>query len=98
MKKADKPSEYFVGAILRAYDKEAQSGCAVTCSCMWDHIVIECLRERGAFETMFDWDTSTAQNKNRIGTIAECIRRGHVPGLCLAHDNRGWEYVTTEDL
>jgi len=93
MKKSDKPSQRFIGVILRAYDKEAQNGCAVTCSGMWDHIVMECLHSgRGAFDIMFDWDTSQAQNKNRIGTIAECIRRGHVPGLELAQD-RGREYV-----
>ena len=97
MKKNDKPSQYFVGAILRGYDQEAKNGCAVTCSGIWDHIVMECMRQRGAFETMFEWDTSKARNINRIGTIAECIRRGHVPRLQLAQDNRGWEYVERID-
>ena len=96
MKKNDKPSQHFVGAILRAYDKEAETGCAVTCSGMWDHIAWECMRSgQGAFDTMFGWDTSTAapDRERRIGTIAECIRRGYVPGLELAQDRRGWEYV-----
>ena len=82
MKKNDKPSEYFLGAILRGYDAEAKKNGKVTCSGIWDHVVIECLREH-AFITMFEWDTSKAKNINRIGTIQECIRRGYVPGLRL---------------
>ena len=92
MKKSDKPSEYFIGAILRGYDREAQDG-EVTCSGIWDHIVMECWQRRDGFLVMFDWDTSTAQNKNRIGTIAECIRRGHVPGLRLDYNDKGREVV-----
>ena len=82
MKKNDKPSEYFLGAILRGYDAEAKKNGKVTCSGIWDHVVIECLREH-AFITMFEWDTSKAKNINRIGTIQECIKRGYVPTLRL---------------
>ncbi len=96
MKKSDKPSEYFIGAILRGYDREAQDG-EVTCSGIWDHIVMECLQRRDGFLVMFDWDTSTAQNKNRIRTIAECIRRGHVPTLSLAQNARGRDIVVKEE-
>ena len=86
MKKGDKPSEYFMGAILRGYDAEAKISKPVTCSGIWDHVVMECLRRQGGFEIMFEWDTSKAQSINRIGTIQECIKRGHVPGLRLRAD------------
>ena len=92
MKKSDKPSQYFIGAILRGYDREAQNG-EVTCSGIWDHIVMECLQRRDGFLVMFDWDTSKAKAKNRIGTIAETIRRKCVPGLRLAKNERGREIV-----
>lgn len=78
MKKSDKPSEYFVGTILRAYDKADKP---VTCSELWNHMVMECLRTHNGFKTMFEWDTSKAKSKNRVHTIGECIERGHVPGL-----------------
>ena len=90
MKKTDKPSEYFVGAILRGFDKaEAERDGPVTCSAIWDYVVMECLRRHDGFKTMFAWDTSTAQNKNRIGDIMECIERGHVPGLRLRLEPMG---------
>lgn len=95
MKKIDTPSQRFVGAILRGYDKEAKSG-EVTCSGIWDQVVMECFGRSGAFQAMFEWDTSKAQTKNRIGTIAECIRRGHVPGLRLSYDDKRQEVVVTE--
>jgi hypothetical protein len=88
-----RPSEYFLGAILRAYDKEAVKGSEVTCSALWDHIVIECLQGHDRFKTMFAWDKSKAKSKNRIGTIAETIRRGHVPDLALETNGRGREVV-----
>ena len=91
MKKSDKPSEYFVGAILRGYDREAQGG-EVTCSGIWDHIVMECLQGHD-FATIFEWDTSKAKAKNRIGTIATCIERGFVPGLRLDYNDKGREVV-----
>jgi len=88
MKKSDRPSELFVSAILRGYEKAVQDGKPVTCSAIWDYVVMECLRYRGGFEAMFAWDTSTAQHKNRIGTIAECIERGYVPGLRLSSEGK----------
>lgn len=82
MKKSDKPSQYFIGAILRGFDKAEVKDKPVTCSMIWDYVVMECLRAHD-FNTMFAWDTSKAQNKNRIRDIMECIERGHVPGLRL---------------
>ena len=96
MKKSDKPSQYFIGAILRGFDAETEKNGEVTCAGIWDHIVMECMRRQGGFEIMFEWDTSTAQSKNRIGTIAECIRRGHVPTLSLAKNERGREVVVRQ--
>jgi hypothetical protein len=88
MKKSDKPSEYFVGAILRGFDRaEAERDGPVTCSQIWDYVVMECLHKQD-FETMFTWDTSKAKNKNRIRDIMETIRRGLVPGLRLVVDDR----------
>ena len=88
MKKTDKPSAYFVGAILRSFDKaEAERDGPVTCSQIWDYVVMECLHG-GDFKTMFAWDTSTARNKNRIRDIMECIERGHVPRLRLIENGR----------
>ena len=97
MKKTDKPSQYFMGVILRGFAAETEKNGEVTCAGIWDHIVMECLQRRDGFLVMFDWDTSTAQNKNRIGTIAECIRRGHVPTLSLAQNARGRDIVVKEE-
>ena len=94
MLKNARPSEYFLGAILRAYDLSDGKGKPVTCSHLWNFIVMECLRSKDGFRTMFAWDASKAQNINRIHTIAETIRRGHVPGLVLRQDERGGEFVT----
>ena len=92
MLKNARPSEHFIGAILRAYDKAVQKGKPVTCSHLWDHVVMECLQRGGGFRTMFAWDESKAKNINRIGTITETIRRGHVPGLEL-HIVQGRQFV-----
>lgn len=83
MKKDDRPSEHFVGAMLRAFDKAEAQGGTVTCSKMWDYVVMECFRISGGFKIMFAWDTSKAQSINRIGTIEQCISRGYVPGLAV---------------
>jgi len=95
MKKTDKPSQHFLGAILRGYDAEAKKAGEVTCAGIWDHVVMECMRER-SFNTIFEWDTSKVQNINRIGTIAECIRRGHVPTLSLGKNDKGREVVVKQ--
>jgi len=97
MKKTDRPSQHFMGDILRGYDAESKKNGEVTCAGLWEHVVMECMHSgQGAFEFMFEWDTSTAQKKNRIGTIAECIRRGHVPTLSLAENERGREVVVRQ--
>lgn len=82
MKKSDVPSELFVGAIKRAFQKaELNDDVPVTCSKLWDYVVMECLQKYNGFILMFEWDTSKAKSKNRIRTIEECIKRGHVPRL-----------------
>jgi len=81
MLKRDKPSEYFIGAILRGYDAEVAAENDPTPADIWNRIVIECIH-RGDFKTMFRWDTSKGES-NRVRDIAECIERGFVPGLRL---------------
>jgi len=94
MLKNAKPSQPFLGAILRAYDRAIKErGGEVACSSLWDYVVMECFFAPGGFVTMFAWDESKAKNKNRIHTIAETIRRGHVPGLRLGENERGREIV-----
>ena len=85
MKKSDRPSELFVSAILRGYEKAVQDGKPVTCSAIWDYVVMECLRSSGGFRTMFSWDRR--KKVNRIGDIMEVIGAGLVPGLCLEQQN-----------
>jgi len=87
-----KPSEYFLGAILRGYDKEKATGSEVTCSAIWNHVCRECIQRPGAFLTMFEWDTRKGK-QNRISTIADCIRAGLVPGLKLEVNEKGYERV-----
>lgn len=92
--RGDKPSDYFLGAILRGYDKEAAAGREVTPSAIWGHICMECITgQRGSFMAMFAWDTSKARNINRIGTIRDTIAAGHVPGLRLGTNAKGREVV-----
>jgi len=93
MLKDAQPSDYFLGAILRAYDKASEEGGDVSCSKLWDYVCMECFHTPGGFVTMFQWDESKAKNINRIGTIAETIRRGHVPGLILSENDKGREIV-----
>ena len=94
MKKSDRPSELFVGAIRRAYSKaKAARDIEPTPSALWDRVVMQCLQSPGGFKTMFEWDTSRAKNINRIGTIMECLERGYVPGLVLTEDERGQKVV-----
>lgn len=89
MKKSDRPSELFIGAIRRAYDRAVDKrGMYPTSSSLWDFIVMECWQTPGGFITMFEWDTSKAKNINRIGTIMECLERGYVPGLKLDEGGR----------
>jgi len=92
MLKGDKPSEYFLGAILRAYDtaRRHKPEESPSPSALWDYICMEALRRgTGGFEILFTWDHSRAKDKNRIGTIIEVIEAGYVPGLKLARGKRG---------
>ncbi len=87
------PSDLFLGAILRGFDKEEYNG-KVTCSGIWDQICMRCIRTPQGFVKMFEWDTSRgAANRNRIGTIADCIKGGMVPGLELYKNEKGCEFV-----
>ncbi len=87
-----RPSDLFLGAILRGFDKEERSGKPVTCSGIWDQVCMECLRQTGGFLAMFEWDKRKA-SQNRIGTIADCIKGGMVPGLELYKNEKGREFV-----
>ncbi len=89
------PSELFVGAILRAFDKAAASGRPVEVNRIWDGICGECISGgQGSFSRMFEWDRSQVKGGvNRIGTIAETIAGGFVPGLALGRDAKGREVV-----
>ena len=59
----------------------------MTCSALWDRIVVECMSVPGGFSAMFAWDTRSGI-RNRIGTIQECIGARLVPGLRLTADAR----------
>jgi hypothetical protein len=89
-----KPSEYFLGAILRGYDAEAERG-EVTASGIWNRVVMECLGRRDGFDTMFQWDTRehAGSHRNRIADIAEAIQQGYVPGLRLEKNGKRREIV-----
>ncbi len=92
-----KPSEYFLGAILRGFDAEssAHPGRPVTASGIWDRICMECAPRLGAFEAMFAWD-SRKGSVNRIGTIQETVAAGLVPGLVAGVDARGRPIVVAK--
>jgi hypothetical protein len=91
----NRPSELFLGAVCRGYDKTVKKHGRVSCSDIWNEIVAECLHMgQGGFSRMFNWDkTAGKAGVNRIRTIAECIAGGFVPGLALAKDGRGREIV-----
>jgi len=74
-----KPSEHYLGAILRAYDKASEEDGDVTASKLWDYIVTECLHTPHGFDTMFYWDSR--KSVNRVGDILEVIQAGLAPGL-----------------
>ena len=86
----DRPSEYYLGAILRAFDRakekhfQAVPG-PITPSELWDNVVMECLRSQGGFRMMFEWDRRN--NVNRVGDILEVIEAGLVPGLRIERQN-----------
>ncbi len=90
-----KPSDLFLGAILRGYDKEVMTGKPVTCSNIWDQVCMECIHTTRMFRIMFEWNTRKSK-QNRIGTIADCIRDGLVPSLTLIKNAKGREEVIKE--
>ncbi len=95
----NRPSDYFLGAILRGFDVEARTGNPVTPSAIWSRICMEAIRQPGAFEALFAWDTRKA-SQNRIGTIMDCLERRLVPGLALklGPQKRGMIVVQTGDV
>ena len=95
MLKNARPSEFWLGVILRAYDKAKRSRQPVTVSDIWTYICMEGAMDR-SFSLMFEWDKSTAQHKNRVKTVAETIAGGWVPGLCLSKDESGYEVIVEE--
>ena len=84
-KHRNQPSENYLGAILRGYDKAKQEGKEVTPSKIWDYVVMECLRTQGGFRTMFAWDSR--KSVSRVGDILEVIEAELVPGLHIVRDN-----------
>ena len=85
-KHRDQPSEHYLGAILRAYDKAKKEGGQPTPSKLWDYVVMECLHSSGGFRTMFAWDRR--KNVNRVGDIMEVIEASFVPGLRIEYEGR----------
>jgi len=81
----DRPSEYYIGAILRGYDKACEQHDQVTPSDIWDNVVMECLHSQSGFRTMFAWDRR--KRVNRVGDILEVVEAGLVPGLCIERQN-----------
>ena len=81
----DRPSEYYLGAILRGFDKAQEQHGQVTSSEIWDNVVMECLHSRDGFRAMFAWDNR--KSVNRVGDILEVIEAGFVPGLRIERTN-----------
>jgi len=81
----DWPSEYYLGAILRGFDKAQEQHNQVTPSEIWNYVTMECLRSQGGFRTMFAWDRR--KSVNRVGDILEVIDAGFVPGLRIEREN-----------
>ena len=81
----DRPSEHYLGAILRAYYKAKAEGKPPTPSKLWDYVTMECLRTSGGFRTMFAWDRR--KSVNRVGDILEVIEAGLVLGLRIERQN-----------
>ena len=93
-KHRDKPSENYLGAILRGFDKAKQERGEVTPSKIWDYVVMECFRTQGGFRTMFAWDSR--KSVNRVGDILQVIEAGFVPGLRLVREN-GKKAIVVEE-
>ena len=84
------PSALFLDSIHAAYHLAEGQG-EITPSAIWDHVVGICLRRTHTFAEMFAWDVrlKANQKRNRIGDIAEAIRKGYVPQLRLTRNARG---------
>ena len=81
------PSDLFLAAIVRAYDRAAVNARVVRPSDIWDYICIDSAPIHGRFIELFAWDPR--QHVNRIGTIRECLAACQVPGLRLRQDAKG---------
>jgi hypothetical protein len=88
----DKPSEHFLGTVLRGYFAEAHLGKPVTPSGIWDRMCMEAIMIPGEFTHLMEWDSRKA-SQNRIKTIMEVIEGGYLPGLRLAKHARGGAIV-----
>ncbi len=82
----NRPSDEFIAAVETGYRRAKQQHGTVTPSEIWDEVVGICLSRPGGFRAMFAWDRRTGR-QNRVGTIAECIEGGYVPGLRMAGRN-----------
>ena len=82
----NRPSDEFIAAVETGYRRAKQQNGTVTPSEIWDEVVGICLSRPGGFRAMFAWDGRTGR-QNRVGTIAECIEGGYVPGLRMAGRN-----------
>lgn len=82
----NQPSDEFIGAILDGFLAEEMTGQDVTPSAIWTQV---CMKMPGDFRAMFAWDVGRQENVNRIGTIADCIKAGMVPGLVLSANEKG---------
>jgi hypothetical protein len=84
------PSQLFLDSIHAAFHL-AQGQGEITPAAIWDHVVGICLRRTHTFAEMFAWDVrlKANQKRNRIGDIAEAIRKGYVPQLRLTRNARG---------
>ena len=83
------PSQLFLDSIHAAFHL-AQGQGEITPSAIWDHVVGICIR-RHIMPDMFAWDVhcKPSSRRNRIGDIAEAIRKGYVPQLRLTRNARG---------
>jgi hypothetical protein len=90
------PSQVWVDAIRHAWRQlcDVQD---ITPAALWTEIVTECLRDGMSIRRLLDWDkTASTRPVNRIGTIAETIAAGYVPGLRLARNEHGG-WIVIED-
>ncbi len=88
------PSQLFLGAIQRGFDRSARFHDHITVGDLWCQVLSECTMLPGGLARMFDWDPRRSNERRcRTDTIRRCIREGLVPGLALATDEYKREIV-----